>query len=137
MIEVAINYWALIVAAVANMAIGMLWYGPVFGKQWMALTGITKESMKDMPLKPWQAMIGGLVTSLIIAYVLVFFTVTWVEPTLPAALMAGFWVWLGFVATTQISTFLWEGKPFKLFLLNTGYSLVAYLVMVSILVLWQ
>ena len=137
MIEVAINYWALIVAAVANMVIGMLWYGPLFGKQWMKLTGITPEGMKSMPLKPWQAMIGGLIVSLIIAYILLFFTVTWVEPTLTGALMGAFWIWLGFVATTQISTFLWEGKPLQLFILNTAYSLVAYGVMAAILVLWR
>lgn len=136
MVEVAVNYWALIAAAVANMAIGMLWYGPLFGGQWKRLTGITDESMKAMPLKPWQAMVGGLVISLIIAYVLLFFTVTWVT-TLSGALMAGFWIWLGFVATTQIGSFLWEGKPFSLFVLNTAYSLVAYGVMASILFLWQ
>lgn len=137
MVEVAINYWALIVAAVANMAIGMLWYGPLFGKQWKAMNGFTDESMKAMPLKPWQAMIGGLITSLIIAYVLLFFTVTWVDPTVTGALMAAFWIWLGFVATTQLSGFLWEGKSFKLFILNTAYSLIAYGVMAAILVLWR
>lgn len=136
MIEIAVNYWAVLVAAIANMAIGMLWYGPLFGKQWMAMTGITKESMKAMPMKPWQAMVGGLVTSLIIAYVLVFFTLTWVG-SLSEALMSAFWIWLGFVATTQISGFLWEGKSFKLFVLNTAYSLVAYGVMAAILFLWQ
>lgn len=136
MVEISINYLALIVAAIANMAIGMLWYGPLFGKQWMAMTGLTKESMKDMPLKPWQAMIGGLITSLVIAYVLLFFTLTWVT-SLSEALMSAFWIWLGFVATTQLSGFLWEGKSFKLFLLNTGYSLVAYGVMAAILFLWQ
>lgn len=136
MVEIVVNYWAVLAAAIANMAIGMLWYGPIFGKQWMAMTGITKESMKDMPLKPWQAMIGGLVTSLIIAYVLVFFTLTWVS-SLTEALMSTFWIWLGFVATTQLSGFLWEGKSFKLFVLNTAYSLIAYGVMTAILFLWQ
>lgn len=136
MVEVSINYFALIAAAVANMAIGVLWYGPLFGKQWKRLVGITDEEMKNMPLSPAMAMIGGLITSLVIAYVLLFFTVTWVS-TLSGALMAAFWIWLGFVATTQIGSFLWEGKSIKLFLLNTAYSLVAYGVMATILVLWQ
>lgn len=136
MVDIAINYYALIVAAVANIAIGMLWYGPLFGKPWMAMTGLTKESIKTMPLKPMYAMLGGLINSLLIAYVLLFFTATWVTD-LNGALMAAFWIWLGFVATTQISGFLWEGKPFKLFLINTSYSLVAYGVMAAILVLWR
>ena len=137
MAEVSINYWALIAAAVANMAIGALWYGPVFGKQWKKLMGLTEEAMKTMPLTAGQAMLGGALNSLIIAYVLLFFTVTWVTPTLGGALSAAFWIWLGFVATTQIGSYLWEGKPLKLFFLNAAYSLVAYGVMATILVLWQ
>jgi len=119
------------------MVVGSLWYGPVFGKYWMKLMGFTKESMQSMELKAWQAMALGAINSLIIAYVLVFFTVTWVPATIGGALMGAFWIWLGFVATTQISSFLWEGKPFMLFVLNTAYSLIAYGVMSAILVLWQ
>lgn len=137
MVEVTINYWALIVAALANMIVGMLWYGPLFGKKWMQLVGITADGMKSMAMKPWQAMIGGLINSLIIAYVLLFFTVTWVTPDIGGALFGAFWIWLGFVATTQIGSFLWEGKPITLFLINTSYSLVAYGVMSAILVLWR
>ena len=33
------NWIAIIVATAAAMVIGYLWYGPVFGKTWMALTG--------------------------------------------------------------------------------------------------
>src|SRR5258705_12057280 len=33
------NWIAIIIATVAAMVIGFLWYGPVFGKTWMALTG--------------------------------------------------------------------------------------------------
>ena len=136
MVEVSINYLALIVAAAANMAIGMLWYGPLFGKKWMQLSGFTEESMKQMPLKPWQAMVGGVIISLIMAYVLLLFTITWVT-TLGGVLIAAFWIWLGFVATTQVHSLLWEGKPLMLFVLNTTYSLLAYGVMASILFLWQ
>ena len=34
-----VNWLAIIIAAVANMVIGFLWYGPVFGKSWMTLSG--------------------------------------------------------------------------------------------------
>ena len=33
------NWIAIIVATAAAMVIGFLWYGPVFGKAWMALSG--------------------------------------------------------------------------------------------------
>ena len=33
------NWIAIVVATAAAMVIGFLWYGPVFGKAWMALSG--------------------------------------------------------------------------------------------------
>lgn len=135
--DVVINYWAVAGAAVASMVVGMLWYGPVFGKQWMAMTGLTKESLKTMALSPAQAMGLGVVNSLLMAYVLGYFASAFGAGSVGEALVLAFWVWLGFVATTQISGFLWEGKSFTLFLLNTGYSLVTYGVMSLILVLFR
>ena len=134
--DIVINYWAVVVSAVASMVVGMLWYGPLFGKSWMTMTGITKESMKTMALSPAKAMALGLVNALIMAYVLGYYVVALGAIGVVEALMLAFWTWLGFVATTQISGFLWEGKPIKLFLLNTAYSLVTYSVMALILVLW-
>ncbi len=30
-----INLLAVVVCAIASMVLGMLWYGPLFGKKWM------------------------------------------------------------------------------------------------------
>ncbi len=135
--DIVINYWAVLVSALASMVVGTLWYGPLFGKPWMAMTGITKESMKTMGLSPVKAMSLGLVNSLVMAYVLGYYAVALGAVGVTEALVLAFWIWLGFVATAQISGFLWEGKPLKLFALNTAYSLVTYGVMALILVLWR
>jgi hypothetical protein len=132
-----INWWAVLVAALAQMGVGMLWYGPVFGKQWMAYVGITPESMKNMPLTMWQAMIGGLVTALVMATVLSYASLFFAATTITHALLLAFWMWLGFVLTTQAGSFLWEGKPFGLLLLNASQSIVALGVMSVIVVLWR
>jgi hypothetical protein len=139
--EVPVNYWAVVVAATAAMAVGALWYGPVFGKQWRALMGISLEEMKAMPLSPMQAMAGGFVVALIMAYVLshviAFASSYYAQPSsYMAGLSAAFWMWLGFVATTQVGVVLWEGKRWQLFFLNTTYSLVSMLVMGAILGVW-
>jgi hypothetical protein len=49
----------------------------------------------------------------------------------------GFAMWLGFVTTVQLTTKLFENKPTKLYLINTGYQLVCYLAMGAILARWQ
>lgn len=137
---VVINYWAVFLAAIAYMAVGMLWYGPVFGKQWQAFVGLTPESMKSMPLAPWQAMLGGFVTALVMAYVLAHVikmsVATFGDLGLMTGLMTGFWSWLGFVLTTQAGSFLWEGKKFGLLVLNGAASLVSLLIMGALLALW-
>jgi hypothetical protein len=48
----------------------------------------------------------------------------------------GFAAWLGFVMTVQLTDTLFGKRPLKLFLINTGYQQVCYLVMGAILGKW-
>ncbi len=131
-----INWWAALVAAIAYMGVGSLWYGPLFGKQWMMYVGITPESMKNMPLSPQVAMMGGFVTAFITATVLSYTSLFFAAVSVTDALLLAFWLWLGFVATTQAGSYLWEGRPFPLFILNAANSLLALAIMAIIVVLW-
>jgi hypothetical protein len=137
---IAVNYWAVLVAAAATMGLGGLWYGPLFGAKWRVLAGISLEEMRAMPLSPVQAMVGGFFTVLLMSYVLATVLIFGSEYTdtsgLLAGVSAGFWLWLGFALPLTAGSFLWEGKPLHLWLLNAGYYLVALLIMGSILALW-
>lgn len=64
---VSMNYLAILVAAVAYMALGALWFSPVlFGKAWLKGTGKTKEQvMADH--SPMNYLIG-IVTAFISSY---------------------------------------------------------------------
>lgn len=135
--DVVINYWAVLGAALVNMVIGSLWYGPVFGKPWRKLMGFTPENMKSMgSLTITQAMIGGLITALVTSYVLAHFVSLMGVIDTAGALQFAFWTWLGLVATVQVGIVLWEGRPWKLFILNTLQSLVSLTLMVWILTCW-
>ena len=134
--EISINYWAVLAAAVANMLVGSLWYGPLFGKQWKKLMGFSAEDPKSMKMKASTAMVGGLVTALVTAYVLAHFADVWGALDTAGAFALAFWIWLGFVATTQLAGVLWEGRPGKLFFLYTLQSLVSLVVIAWILVAW-
>lgn len=140
--EITINYWAVIVAAMANIVVGTLWYGPVFGKTWRKLTGFTDQSMKEMSMTPTGAYIGGIITALLMAYVLAHDAFVWSYfsgngGTFFFALQLAFWIWLGYVATTQATSFLWEGRPWKLFAFNAAETLVSLVTMASILTFWR
>jgi Protein of unknown function (DUF1761) len=135
--EIPINYLAVLLSGVAGVAIGAVWYGPLFGKQWMHMTGITQEGMKAMALTPLVAMIGGLITALLMAYVLahgIVFTNAYMGTMgIGGGMTAAFWYWLGFVVPLTAGGFLWEGKPWKLWALHASYYLVSLLVMGAIL----
>jgi hypothetical protein len=135
--DISINVWAVLVAALANMVIGSLWYGPLFGKAWKKMMGFSDQSMKSMKMTAMQAMVGGLVTAFLMAFVLGHFADVWGVMSVGGAWELAFWVWLGFVATTQLGSVLWEGKSFKLFVLNTAQSLASLFAMAVILALWK
>ena len=48
----------------------------------------------------------------------------------------GLAVWLGFVTTVQLTAKLFGNQPTRLYLINTGYQLVCYLMMGAILAAW-
>lgn len=123
---IQINLLAVALAAILNMAIGFLWYSPwMFGKMWMQLSHIQQ---KDCKQSPWTLLYGFLV-SLVIAYFLAFFAGALGVSTAGEGAMLGFYFWLSFIATTQISGVIWSQRPWKLFLLDTGYKLVTMVVM--------
>lgn len=134
--DISINYVAVLVATLLAFGVGALWYTVLFQKPWIKLMGFTPDQMRSMPLTGTQAMGIGFVATLIMVYVLAHFVSMLNVRDLSGALELGFWIWLGFVATVQIHSFLYEGRPIKLFLINTSHMLVAILVATSVLALW-
>ncbi len=113
----AANLTAVVAAAIASLVVGFIWYGPLFGKAWMKLTGLKEMGdKKEMP-KTYAIL---FVASLVTAYVL---------SVLGASLATAFWVWLGFQATLLLHSVLFEGKSWNLYFLNAGHQLVSLLAM--------
>lgn len=142
----SINYLAVIVAAIASMGVGMLWYGKLFMKPWMEMMGFTKESMQNMEMSVKKAYIIQFIASLVMAAVLsklieiksVYMLINSTDfASWKAGLSVGFLAWLGFAAPFSLAGALWEGKPWKLWYINTSNHLVTLLVMGLILSLWS
>jgi hypothetical protein len=130
------NVIALIVAAVVAQILGMLWYGPVFGKQWLGFMGWSKADADKRMKEGKKNMIIAFVGSLVTAYVFSMILGQLGTVGFSAGAVVGFWVWLGFLATTQMGSVLWEGKPKGLYYLNTLFSLVNLALMGGILAAW-
>lgn len=134
-----VNYWAVLVAGLAVMFIGAFWYSPLFfGNTWMKLSGITMADLEKMKKKGMAASYFiAFVGTLVMAYVFDHFNDLADANTVAEGLQTGFWIWLGFVATNHIGMVLWERKPWSLFFIHTGHSLVSLLVAGAILAVWQ
>lgn len=138
--DVPINYLAVLVAAVASMILGALWYGPLFGKKWIAYMGwspeLSEEKKKGAGKGYAIQFIASLVMSYVLAHALVFASSFLDVSGVTSGLSAGFWNWLGFVAPVTLGGVLWEGKSWGFWLLNNGYYLCSLLVMGMILAMW-
>ena len=132
--DAQLNLWAVLVAALSTFLIGGLWYSPaVFGKAWMKENGFTEESMKGGNM----AKIFGLsfILGLIAAINLAMFMGPENKPEMGA--LWGFLAGFGWVATFIGTHYLFERRSFKLFLINSGYSIVALTIMGIIIAAWK
>jgi hypothetical protein len=136
-----INLLAVLVAAISTMVVGFLWYSPaLFAKPWMREMGYDpddKAKVQEMQKSAGPAYFGSFIASLVSAFVLALFFHWLRVQDLEFGLLVGSHVWLGFVATVQLTGALFTKQSMKLFSINTGYQLVCYLVMSAILTVWK
>ncbi len=135
-----VNLWSVLVAAIATMILGFLWYSPLlFARPWMVAMGYDPEDKAKMDAlrkSAGKSYAIAFVASLVAAFVLgKIIEVTTVESAL-YGMKIGFAMWLGFVTTVQLTAKLFGNQPTKLYLINTGYQLVCYLAMGAILAVW-
>jgi hypothetical protein len=134
-----INYPAVFVSALAYWMLGAVWYSSLlFERPFIALKGFTPEQLEAVRASSHAGEIGAaLAVSLLTAYVLAHFVKFTGAETAASGSLAGFWLWLGFVVTTNLSTVLFEGRPVGLYLINNGYHLVGLLGMGALLAVWR
>ena len=128
---VEVNYGAVVLAMLSSMVVGSIWYArSVFGDTWIKLA---KVDMKKKGPAMWVPLVVTALVSLLTAYILAHVTYLsnqfFGNSFLQDALMTAFWLWLGLVAARFITHDAFEGRPWKLTLLNVSHELVTLLVM--------
>jgi len=142
---VPINYLAVLVSTALMMILGGLWYGPIFGKQWIGLMGFDPKKVAEMQAVGMSGMwknysmmaLGALIMSFILAHAVIFANAYLGTSGIEGGLMTGFMSWIGFIAPVTLGTVLWEGKPWKLWVINTLYYLVGLLIVGALLSVWM
>lgn len=130
-----INHWAVLVCAIANLALGALWYSPLlFYKAWMNENNFTDEDIKKVnPAKTYSIT---LVLSVIISYNLAFFLGD-DKTDMAWGTAAGFLAGFGFAALIFSIVALFEQRSWKYILINGGYITIYFTLIGFILGTWR
>ena len=122
--DVTIDWVGVIVATVAAMMVGGLWYGPLFGNSWMGYIGKTREQLQSQGgIGYLFALLGAFTTAIVMTYVTQWARVEgFGEGTLVGIVM-----WAGFALSTIVIGAVFEGRPWGLIMINTGNSLLTFI----------
>src|SRR5687768_437965 len=119
----AVSLLATLVATVLGFALGALWYGPLFGKRWLAAVGMTPAQIRQ-DFNPARTYGTTFVLGLIAAYV--FGLYLGPDPGRAFAIVAGAAAGVCWVATALATNYLFEGRPSVLIAINGGYHAVRF-----------
>ena len=131
----SINYWAVLVAALASFIVGSLWYGPIFGKLWMQLHNYTKEEIEASNIPFPVIMVINYIAAALAAFALAMFLGA--EASVGFGVFAGLMVAVFWIGTSRLNDVLFERQPLKLYFINVGYNIIIYVLMGAILGRWS
>lgn len=129
----AVNWLAVVVAAISMFVFGGVWYSALFARPWQAAAGVSDEALKNanMPLIFGVAFVLSLLMAANLAFLLA--GVADVGSAVGYSVAAG----LGFAAFGLSMVAMFERRPLTYHLINGGYLTVAFVVMGLILALWR
>jgi hypothetical protein len=143
--QIHLNYLAILASMAAYFVLGFLWYGPIFGKTWLA------EMKKPSDCKPEPGamrksftlmIIGSFLTMFVLSCTVLvwrpsFWNVGEDGPNAAYGFFAAIFSWIGFYVPVLLGQVGWEGKSWKLFFINAGYYLVGLQIGGLILSCWR
>ena len=120
-----IGWLSVIIGAAFSFFMGMLWYGPLFGKTWVKLANIKMEKGEGMK-NPGLTMISAVLASFLTALAIERFFVWSGTPLLHATIGVGIMAFFGFSGPKMLDGVLWGGQRWALFAFNAAYTLIVY-----------
>lgn len=127
-----INYIAIVACAVVAMVLGFVWFGPLFGKQWLQIIGATEGDLarrKEMQKAAMPLYVIQFAVVLVEAYILAHFINGWAAAS---GIETAVWLWLGFVVPTLAAAVMWTNEQnnakIARFGIQAGYHLVLLII---------
>ncbi len=123
---------------IINQALGAGWYSAL-AKPWMAGVGLTMEDVEAMKgtARQWYPYVVAIVSALVFTVGLAVVIQGLGAEGVVEGLILGLLAAIGFIATSYATTYSFEGRSLKIFLINTGYPVISYGIIGVLLAVWQ
>jgi hypothetical protein len=128
----SINWLAVVLAAISAFAVGGLWYGPVLGRTWMRLTGVSEDEVREANMIRTFGV--AFVLDLLAAATLALFVGA--DAGAASGALAGFMAGAFLVGTAIGVIYVFERRPVALWAIDAGYQVVAFTLMGLIVGAW-
>jgi hypothetical protein len=130
-----INHLAVFVSAIAFFVLGWIWYDALFGRLWMALSSHLAPTSPGNMLPQF---IGSFILGWVLAYVVAIALADTSNPN-PGrhGIEFGVFMSLGIFGTMLGLEYIYEGRSFTLWAINTGYVVVGMAIMGAIIGAWR
>jgi hypothetical protein len=136
MSNIRLNWVAILVAAIASFLFEVLWFS-VFLSEWLAGIGRTHEWLVSSGLSPAIQYGVAILCAVIAAAVLSVCIQASGEHSARRGVLVGAIVWLGFVATSWASEYIFEVRTLQIYAINVGFWLFDLMLMGAIVGVWK
>jgi hypothetical protein len=136
MSNIRLNWVAILVAAIASFLFEALWYS-VFLNEWLAGIGRTREWLMSSGMSPALQYEVAILCAVITATVLSTCIQASGEHSARRGILVGALVWLGFVATSWATEYIFEVRTLKIYAINTGFWLFDLILIGAIVGAWK
>jgi hypothetical protein len=136
--EVHINWLAILAATAAAMVIGFLWYGPLFGNQWLKLVKLSKKDTEKTWKIPMAVMvIMAFLQALIVKHFIIFTAYFYPDTSnVWIGVLTGFWLFAGIALPLVLSSNMFAKRHLNLSYIEAGNQFVTLITIGVILSAW-
>ena len=132
-LEFGVNYLAVVVATIAVMAFGFVFFLPqVFGARWMALIGRPNEAMRPGP-----EFVVSVLAAFINAWTLAVLARSVGASSIVDGLVLGALVGVGFFGAAFAANTVISKRPWSLFAIDAAHGLIGQMIMAAIVSAWR
>ena len=143
-----VNLLAVLVAGIVPMIVGVLWYGPLFGKRWLQLMETTAEEIQEKGINPLKTYGVSFLLALVTAFILAqlfagmggavrVVSIAGKSGDALAGVYLALMALIAFILPVGYQSVAYEDRKAGLFWLNLGHNGVALLGQAVIVTAWS